>query len=180
MQINWQQMRRLLIIFIGDIETELTFLQNELQKIRETSTDAEITLLILYAEQIPPCPPSKGGLEKSDFIYLPSQKRWKKLNYPPFQKRWEKLNCPPSQGGLGGSFDRIITHTTTWQDPAIEKELVENLNQFGFEAAIILTNNNESPYPFAYLAYLAEIPIRVGRSREFGGSVISDQLSVNS
>ncbi|MBE9020786.1 glycosyltransferase family 9 protein, partial [Chroococcidiopsidales cyanobacterium LEGE 13417] len=69
--------------------------------------------------------------------------------------------------------DRIITHTTTWQDPAKEKELVENLSQFDFEAAIILTKKNESPYPFAYLAYLAEIPIRMGRSREFGGSVIS-------
>lgn len=167
MQINWQQVRRLLVIFVGNIETELTFLQAALQQIRETSSDAEITLLIPYAER-PPCPPSKGGLEKSESIYPPSQESLEKLR-------------PSYQGGLGGSFDRIITHTTAWQDPAREKELVEKLRQLDFNAAIILTNNDESPYPFAYLAYLAGIPIRIGRSREFGGgilSVINDQLPV--
>ena len=152
MQINWQQVRRLLVVFVGDIETELTFLQAALQQIRQTSSGTEITLLI----QIPPSPPYQGG---------------------------EQSQSSPLQAGLGESFNRIITHTTTWQDPVKEKELIENLGQFGFEAAIILTTNNESPYPFAYLAYLAGIPIRVGRSREFGGSVlsvISYQLPVTS
>ena len=154
MQINWQQMRRLLVIFVGDLETELTFLEGELQKVRETSTDAEITLLLPRTQETE----KDKGTRKT--------RETRELFSPNFPE--SRLPTPDSR-----LVDRIITHTTTWQDPAKEKELVENLSQFDFEAAIILTNNNESPYPFAYLAYLAEIPIRMGRSREFGGSVIS-------
>jgi hypothetical protein len=151
MQINWQQMRRLLVIFVGDLETEVTFLQSELLKIRETSTDAEITLLLPRSQETE----KDKGTRKTRELFSPS--------FPD-----SRLPTPDSR-----LVDRIITHTTTWQDPAKEKELVENLSQFDFEAAIILTKKNESPYAFAYLAYLAEIPIRMGRSREFGGSVIS-------
>lgn len=46
-----------------------------------------------------------------------------------------------------------------------------------FDAAIILTDSSQSPYALAYLCYLAGIPIRVGQSREFGGSVLSACIS---
>lgn len=135
MQIDWQQIRRLLVIFVGNIEIELTSLNSKLQTIREL-TNAEITLLL-----------------SSQVFLLPIP------NFP--------------------LVDRIIPYITTWQDPAGEKELVKKLSQFGFDAAIIPTNNfDESPYPFAYLTYLAGIPIRIGRSPEFGGGVINYQLAV--
>ena len=135
MQIDWQQIRRLLVIFVGDIEIELTSLNSKLQTIREL-TDAEITLLLSC--QLFPIPTP---------------------NFP--------------------LVNRLISYTTTWQDPVGEKELVKKLSQFSFDAAIILTNNfDESPYPFAYLTYLAGIPIRIGRSPEFGGGVINYQLSI--
>ncbi|MDV2992466.1 MAG: hypothetical protein N4J56_002120 [Chroococcidiopsis sp. SAG 2025] len=156
MQINWQQVQRLLVIFVADLETELTFLQGELQKIRETSTDAEITLLLPRSQETE----KDKGTRKT--------RETRELFSP---------NFPDSR-----LVDRIISHTTTWQAPAREKKLIEKFRQYKFDAAIILTNNNESPYPFAYLAYLAGIPIRVGRSREFGGvlSVNSYQLTVSS
>lgn len=53
-----------------------------------------------------------------------------------------------------------------------EIELIETLRDRCFDAAIIFTNT-ESPYPLAYICYLAGIPIRLGQSQEFGGSVLS-------
>lgn len=45
--------------------------------------------------------------------------------------------------------------------------------QQGFDAAIVFTADRQSPYPIAYLCYLAGIPIRIGQSLEFGGGVLS-------
>ncbi|MBF1999278.1 MAG: hypothetical protein IGS38_00980 [Synechococcales cyanobacterium M58_A2018_015] len=50
---------------------------------------------------------------------------------------------------------------------------VAELRADQFDAAIILTLPHQSPYARAYLCYLADIPIRVGQSHEFGGSVLS-------
>lgn len=47
------------------------------------------------------------------------------------------------------------------------------LRQGGFDAAVILTAPGQSPYTLGYLCYLAGIPIRIGRSSEFGGQVLS-------
>lgn len=139
MQIDWQQVRRLLVV-VSDVEIEITPLKLALQRIRAALMDAEITLLIS--------------------AYLPD----------------EKSICFPFEEEMGGSVNRVIPYATNWQNPAREKELVEKLKQFGFNAAIVFTGNVKSPYPFAYLAYLAGIPIRIGRSREFGGSVLSHTI----
>jgi hypothetical protein len=52
-------------------------------------------------------------------------------------------------------------------------ELIQALRDRQFDAAVILTAPERSPYALAYLCYLAGIPIRVGQSREFGGGVLS-------
>ncbi|WP_016875267.1 glycosyltransferase family 9 protein [Chlorogloeopsis fritschii PCC 9212] len=54
-----------------------------------------------------------------------------------------------------------------------ELTLIAKLRQFAFDASVIFTNPSESPYPLAYICYLAGIPIRIGQSQEFGGSVLS-------
>lgn len=69
--------------------------------------------------------------------------------------------------------DRVFLHQTTWQNPNQKIRLVETLKQEQFAAAIVLTQQRESPYSLAYLCYLAGIPIRIGQSQEFGGSVLS-------
>lgn len=56
-------------------------------------------------------------------------------------------------------------------DTQREITLIEKLRDRRFDAAVIFTN--ESPYPLAYMCYLAGIPIRLGQSQEFGGSVLS-------
>ena len=55
-------------------------------------------------------------------------------------------------------------------------QLIPQLRDRRFDAAIILTQSGQSPYAAAYLCYLAGIPIRVGQSCEFGGSVLSHVL----
>ena len=51
--------------------------------------------------------------------------------------------------------------------------LIEILSLRAFDAAVIFTNARESPYPLAYICYLAGIPIRLGQSDEFGGGLLS-------
>jgi ADP-heptose:LPS heptosyltransferase len=51
--------------------------------------------------------------------------------------------------------------------------LIDQLVQHQFDAVIIFTQPAESPFSIAYLCYLAGIPIRVGQSSEFGGTLLS-------
>lgn len=67
----------------------------------------------------------------------------------------------------------------TSQNPEHEQVLIEKLSYSAFDAAIIFTNAQESPYPLAYICYLAGIPIRLGQSQEFGGSVLSQCIKPN-
>lgn len=55
---------------------------------------------------------------------------------------------------------------------------VDWLRQQRFAAALILTAPGQSPYTLGYLCYLAGIPIRIGRSQEFGGQVLTHCLAV--
>lgn len=77
--------------------------------------------------------------------------------------------------------NRVITWQAVWQDignrmptdAARELQLIEMIAEAGFDAAIIFTSFSQSPYPPAYVCYLAEIPLRLGQSKEFGGSVLT-------
>ncbi|MDQ4077782.1 MAG: glycosyltransferase family 9 protein [Chloroflexota bacterium] len=77
--------------------------------------------------------------------------------------------------------DDVITRRVPWQeiesagvpDVERERELVEVLRERHFDAALIFTSFSQSPYPPAYVCYLAGIPIRLGQSKEFGGNVLS-------
>ncbi|HEY7802510.1 MAG TPA: glycosyltransferase family 9 protein [Dehalococcoidia bacterium] len=77
--------------------------------------------------------------------------------------------------------DVVITRSVVWQDasgtmpldPAREAELIETLRDRRFDAACIFTSFSQSPYPPAYACYLAGLPVRIGQSKEFGGSVLS-------
>jgi ADP-heptose:LPS heptosyltransferase len=62
---------------------------------------------------------------------------------------------------------------TTFVDAERELTLISQLRQRVFDAAVICTHPGESPYPLAYICYLAGIPIRIGQSQEFGGGVLS-------
>ncbi|MFB2879381.1 glycosyltransferase family 9 protein [Floridanema aerugineum] len=77
--------------------------------------------------------------------------------------------------------DRVIVQRVVWQDaswvmplaPAREESLIAKIEAENFDAALIFTSFSQSPYPPAYICYLAGIPLRIGQSKEFGGSVLS-------
>lgn len=59
------------------------------------------------------------------------------------------------------------------QDPVRERALIDRLAAGRFDAAFVFTSWAQSPHPPAYACYLAGIPIRVGESKEFAGSILS-------
>jgi ADP-heptose:LPS heptosyltransferase len=77
--------------------------------------------------------------------------------------------------------DDVILHRPIWQEisPDLEFDPKQDLGMAGmlrsrdFDAAVIFTSFSQSPYPPAYLCYLAGIPVRLGQSKEFGGRVLT-------
>lgn len=55
--------------------------------------------------------------------------------------------------------------------------LIQGLSDGSFDAAILFTLPGQSPYAWGYLCYLAGIPIRIGQSHEFGGTVLSSCIA---
>jgi ADP-heptose:LPS heptosyltransferase len=77
--------------------------------------------------------------------------------------------------------DDVWPVEAVWQDasakmalePARERRLIDEIRERDFDAAFIFTSWAQSPYPAAYACYLAGVPVRIGESKEFGGSVLS-------
>lgn len=80
------------------------------------------------------------------------------------------------------SVDEVHAVSALWQDadgrlpldPARELAVVDRLR--GYDAVVVFTSFAQSPWPVAYAAYLAGVPVRVGVSKEFGGGVLSHRL----
>lgn len=66
----------------------------------------------------------------------------------------------------------------TFVDAERELALISKLRQSAYDCAVIFTNPGDSPYPLAYICYLAGIPIRIGQSQEFGGGVLSQWVKL--
>lgn len=80
-------------------------------------------------------------------------------------------------------LDEVMVWRAVWQDlgqlpldPAREMELVETLRERAFDAAIVFTSFSQTPHGAAYACYLAGIPLRLGESKEFGGSLLTTEL----
>lgn len=81
--------------------------------------------------------------------------------------------------------DDVMVERALWQDisgawpldPQRELALVERVRQGAFDAAFIFTSFAQSPYPPAYVCYLAGVPLRVGQSREFGGGLLTHWIN---
>lgn len=96
------------------------------------------------------------------------------------QARLDLLASPAgaSLAGLLPGVDRVLAHRASWQDasatvpdPAAELALVARLR--GYDALVAFTSFSQSPWPVAYAASLAGVGVRVGTSREFGGTLLS-------
>ncbi|MBV9454071.1 MAG: glycosyltransferase family 9 protein [Rubrobacter sp.] len=80
--------------------------------------------------------------------------------------------------------DEVLPWRVVWQelgnrlarDPAREWELIETLKEGRYDAAVILTSFKQTPHAAAYACVLADIPLRLGESKEWGGSVLTTEV----
>jgi ADP-heptose:LPS heptosyltransferase len=82
----------------------------------------------------------------------------------------------PQNSWVEDTLSRIITDSP----PTAEmlSHCIETIQSRAFDAAFILNRPSESPYFWGYICYLANIPIRVGLTKEFGGAVLSHAVKV--
>jgi len=82
-------------------------------------------------------------------------------------------------------IDEVIVARVPWQDasrsPAIdapaERRFIQRLADGEWDAILIFTSFSQTPFPAAYAAYLAGIPIRAAQAAEFGGAMLSHQVA---
>jgi len=80
--------------------------------------------------------------------------------------------------------DEVLSWRVLWQDlgsrlahdPAREWELIETLREGSHDAAVVLTSFKQTPHAAAYACALAGIPLRLGESKEWGGSVLTTEV----
>ncbi|NJN86642.1 MAG: glycosyltransferase family 9 protein [Leptolyngbyaceae cyanobacterium SL_7_1] len=79
--------------------------------------------------------------------------------------------------------DEVLPWRVLWQDlgrldfdPAREWQLVETLRSRQFDAAIIFTSFSQSPYPAAFISALADIPLRLGESKETDEGILTHAI----
>ncbi|MGI0484560.1 glycosyltransferase family 9 protein [Pantanalinema rosaneae CENA516] len=70
-------------------------------------------------------------------------------------------------------IDQVLTWRVLWQDlgrlefqPEREWQLIHTLQEAEFDAAIVLTSFSQSPHPAGLICALANIPLRLGESKE--------------
>ncbi|WP_434581705.1 glycosyltransferase family 9 protein [Carbonactinospora thermoautotrophica] len=78
-------------------------------------------------------------------------------------------------------LDGTLAISPVWQDsdgrmphdPDRELALVSQVKAGRYDVVVVFTSFSQSPWPMAYVAYLAGIPVRAGHSKEFGGSLLT-------
>ena len=80
--------------------------------------------------------------------------------------------------------DDVLTWRVVWQDlgrlpldPSREMGMIEAIKAGGYDGAVVLTSFKQTPHPAGYACYLAGIPLRLGESKEWGGGVLTDEVS---
>jgi ADP-heptose:LPS heptosyltransferase len=101
--------------------------------------------------------------------------------------------CPQAHISLLGSpagsqaaallpwIDQVIQWRAVWQELSYSSDfgashelaMIDILQKGHYDAAFIFTSFSQSPFPPAYACHLAEIPIRIGHSKEFGGQTLT-------
>lgn len=80
--------------------------------------------------------------------------------------------------------DDVMVWKPVWQDvgqkipfdPARERQMIDDLAERHFDAALIFTSFSQTPHVPGYICYLAGIPLRAGESKEFGGSTLTTEI----
>lgn len=91
------------------------------------------------------------------------------------------MDHSPTPNSEKSWVDETLPWIITDYPPTVEmvNHCIETIQSRAFDAAFILNRPLESPYFWGYICYLAKIPIRVGVTKEFGGSVLSHTLKAD-
>jgi ADP-heptose:LPS heptosyltransferase len=81
-------------------------------------------------------------------------------------------------------IDQVVPFPALWCDsrrelpfdPEREHAFIDELEDGKYDAAIVLTSQKHSSLPAAYACYMAGIPLRLGRSAENAGSLLTHRL----
>ncbi|MBD2034640.1 glycosyltransferase family 9 protein [Leptolyngbya sp. FACHB-321] len=99
-----------------------------------------------------------------------------------------RLTLMASPGGAQAAavlpwVDEVLPCRALWQDlgklgfdPDREQAFIQTLRDRQFDAAIIFTSFSQTPHPAGFMCYLAGIPLRLGQSKEWGGSVLTTEV----
>lgn len=76
-----------------------------------------------------------------------------------------------------GALVSVLREDGPWDAGApTQWEWVTRLQSAEFDQAAIVSDGTRSPYPLAYVCYLAGIPFRSGVTTEFGGRLLTRRL----
>src|SRR3954451_21272045 len=81
--------------------------------------------------------------------------------------------------------DEAWIERVSWQDaraerpasPAAERAFIERLEGRGYDAVLIFSSFSQTPFPMAYAALLAGVPVRAGLTHDFGGTVLTHPVA---
>lgn len=84
---------------------------------------------------------------------------------------------------LVAEIDDVITYDAPWMKSAAARQnsqpdwkVIERLRRGNFDGAVIFTVFNQNPLPAALLAFLADIPLRLGYCRENPHNLLTDWI----
>jgi ADP-heptose:LPS heptosyltransferase len=80
--------------------------------------------------------------------------------------------------------DDLLVHDPVWNERAdgaqpapidvgAQVDLIELVEGRRFDVAVVFTSRDRSPWPAAYVCYLAGVPLRIGQSAERGGGLLT-------
>jgi lipopolysaccharide heptosyltransferase II len=104
-----------------------------------------------------------------------------KGNYPDRQITLMTSSSGAAIAPLIPEVDQVIVHNAPWlkatplrDSPLPEFEIIEQLRQAKFDAAVIFTVYSQNPLPAALICYLAEIPLRLAYCHENPYQLLTD------
>ena len=100
-----------------------------------------------------------------------------------------RLTLMASPGGSQAAallpwVNEVLPYRALWQDlgklafdPDRESAFIQTLRDRQFDAAIIFTSFSQTPHPAGFMCYMAGIPLRLGQSKEWGGAVLTTEVT---
>ena len=147
---DWQHVRSVLVVRT-DAVRDVIMLGPALRALKGALPHATVTLLASSAgAEVAPLLPWVDEVIRADAV-------------------WEDNGGEPSPGPGPG----VDLEAEPKIDVEAQVDLIEAIEGCRADAAFVFTDYRTTPWPAAYLCYLAGVPIRIGQSKELGGALLT-------